>query len=85
MRVDTHIYEGYVVPPHYDSLIAKFVVHDVNRDAALRRMRRCLDEFVVEGVATNIPFLRRLTENPEYCSGVVDTGLVGRMLSSVKP
>jgi len=84
VRVDTHIYEGYVVPPHYDSLIAKLIVHDVDRAAAVRRARRCLQEFVVEGVATNIPFLRRLLDNPDYVSGVVDTGLVARMLSSEK-
>jgi acetyl-CoA carboxylase, biotin carboxylase subunit len=84
VRVDTHIYEGYVVPPHYDSLLAKLIVTDDTREAALRRVRRCLDEFVIEGVRTNIPFHRRLIDHPDFVSGDIDTGFVGRMLSAVK-
>ena len=80
VRVDTHIYEGYVVPPHYDSLLAKLIVHDDNRAAAIARARRCLDEFVVEGVHTNIPFHRRILAHPEFRSGDFDTGFVGRLL-----
>lgn len=81
-RVDTHIYEGYVVPPHYDSLLAKLVVHDMNRDAAIRRALRCLDEFVVEGVKTNINFHRRILRHPDFVKGTVDTGFVGRILEA---
>src|SRR5262249_51532495 len=65
VRVDTHIYEGYVVPPHYDSLLAKLIVHAEDRDAAIRRMRRALDEFVVEGVKTNLAFHRKLIAHPD--------------------
>ncbi len=82
VRVDTHIYEGYVIPPHYDSLLAKLIVHDDTRESALRRARRCLDEFVIEGVRTNIPFHRRLIEHPDFCRGEFDTGFVERVLSS---
>jgi len=84
VRVDTHIYEGYVVPPHYDSLLAKLIVHDSTREGALRRARRCLDEFVVEGVRTNIPFHRRLIDHPAFRAGDFDTGFVGRMVSAEK-
>ncbi len=79
VRVDTHIYEGYVVPPHYDSLLAKLIVHDDNRAAAISRAQRCLDEFVVEGVKTNIAFHRKVISHPDYLSGDVDTGFVGRI------
>jgi acetyl-CoA carboxylase biotin carboxylase subunit len=81
VRVDTHVYAGYVVPPNYDSMIAKVIVHDVDRPAAIRRARRCLDEMVIEGPRTNIPFLRRIINNPEFIRGEFDTGFVGRMLA----
>jgi acetyl-CoA carboxylase biotin carboxylase subunit len=81
VRVDTHVYAGYVVPPNYDSMIAKVIVHDVDRPAAIRRARRCLDEMVIEGPRTNIPFLRRIINNPDFIRGDFDTGFVGRMLA----
>ncbi len=82
VRVDTHVYAGYVVPPNYDSLLAKVIVHDVDRPAALRRARRCLDEMVIEGIRTNIPFLRRIVNNPDFIRGDFDTGFVGRLLAA---
>ncbi len=84
VRVDTHIYQGYVVPPNYDSMIGKIIVHDLDRPSAIRRARRCLDEIVIEGPRTNVPFLRRLMDSPEYRSGNVDTGFVARFLSAAK-
>jgi acetyl-CoA carboxylase biotin carboxylase subunit len=81
VRVDTHVYAGYVVPPNYDSLLAKVIVHDVDRAAAIRRARRCLDEIVIEGPRTNIPFLRRIVNHPDFIRGDFDTGFVGRMLA----
>jgi acetyl-CoA carboxylase biotin carboxylase subunit len=81
VRVDTHVYAGYVVPPNYDSMIAKVIVHDVDRPAAIRRARRCLDEMVIEGPRTNIPFLRRIINHQEFIRGDFDTGFVGRMLA----
>ena len=85
VRVDTHVYAGYVVPPNYDSLLAKVIVHDVDRAAALCRARRCLDEMVIEGPRTNIPFLRRIVNHPEFIRGQFDTGFVGRMLAERPP
>jgi acetyl-CoA carboxylase biotin carboxylase subunit len=81
VRVDTHVYAGYVVPPNYDSLLAKVVVHDTDRATALRRARRCLDEMVIEGPRTNIPFLKRIIAHPDFMRGDFDTGFVGRMLA----
>ena len=85
VRVDTHIYDGYRVPPHYDSLMAKLIVHDVDRAHALARARRCLDEIVIEGPRTNIPFLRRIVDHPDFARGEFDTGFVGRMLAERAP
>ncbi|CAN5887731.1 acetyl-CoA carboxylase biotin carboxylase subunit [soil metagenome] len=81
VRVDTHVYAGYVVPPNYDSMIAKVIVHDEDRPAAIRRARRCLDEMVIEGPRTNIPFLRRIINNPDFIKGEFDTGFVARLLA----
>jgi acetyl-CoA carboxylase biotin carboxylase subunit len=81
VRVDTHVYAGYVVPPNYDSMIAKVIVHDVDRPAAIRRARRCLEEMVIEGPRTNIPFLRRIVNHPDFIRGDFDTGFVARMLA----
>src|SRR4051812_42366381 len=73
VRVDTHIYEGYVVPPNYDSLLAKLIVHAEDRESAIRRMRRALDEFVVEGIKTNLSFHRKLMAHPDFVAGRLDT------------
>ena len=81
VRVDTHIYEGYIVPPNYDSLLAKLIVHDDTRPAAISRIKRCLDEFVVEGVRTNVAFHRRLVSDPRFQAGDVDTDFVATMLA----
>lgn len=82
VRVDTHAYAKYVIPPYYDSLLAKLIVHAKNRDEALIRMLRALDEFIVEGVETTIPFFRRVLQSPEFQSGQFDTTLVERLLST---
>ncbi|HVV15686.1 MAG TPA: acetyl-CoA carboxylase biotin carboxylase subunit [Polyangia bacterium] len=79
VRIDTHIYNQYLVPPFYDSLLAKLIVRAENRPAALARLRRALAEFVVEGCKTNLDFFRRLLANPEYVAGKMDTHLVERM------
>jgi acetyl-CoA carboxylase, biotin carboxylase subunit len=78
VRVDTHIYAGYTVPPHYDSLLAKVIVHGNTRDEALARMRQALDSFIIEGVTTTIPFLRRVIEHPDFEAGRVDTKFLER-------
>lgn len=73
VRVDTHAYEGYTVPPFYDSLIAKLIVQGNTRDEALTRMRIALESFVVEGVSTTIPFLARVMQHPVFRSGDIHT------------
>jgi acetyl-CoA carboxylase, biotin carboxylase subunit len=78
VRVDTHIYAGYTVPPHYDSLLAKVIVHGNSREEALARMRQALDSFIIEGVTTTIPFLRRVIEHPDFAAGQVDTKFLER-------
>jgi acetyl-CoA carboxylase biotin carboxylase subunit len=79
VRVDTHIYSNYVVPSHYDSLLAKLIVRAENRPAALARLRRALSEFVVEGCKTNLDFHRRLLANADFIAGRLDTHLVERL------
>ena len=69
VRLDTHVYGGYIIPPHYDSLIAKLITTAPPREEALNKMRRALDEFVIEGIKTTIPFHRKLMDHPDYISG----------------
>jgi len=78
VRVDTHIYAGYTVPPYYDSLLAKVIVHGNTRDEALARMRQALDSFIIEGVTTTIPFLGRIMRHPDFIAGKVDTKFLER-------
>jgi len=78
VRVDTHIYEGYVVPPNYDSLLAKLIVHAEDRESAIRRLRRALGEFVVEGIQTNLAFHKRLIDHPDFMQGRLDTHFLER-------
>jgi acetyl-CoA carboxylase biotin carboxylase subunit len=79
--MDTHIYTGYHVPPYYDSLLAKLVVWGNSRTEAIARARHSLDSFVIEGVSTTIPLLSRITRDPHFVSGDVDTGFVERFLA----
>ena len=69
VRLDTHVYSGYIIPPNYDSMIAKLIVTSQNRIEAIEKMRRALDEFVIEGIKTTIPFHRQLMDDPRYVSG----------------
>ncbi|MFQ5702534.1 MAG: acetyl-CoA carboxylase biotin carboxylase subunit [Gemmatimonadales bacterium] len=85
VRVDTHIYSGYTVPPYYDSLIAKVIVHGVTRAEALSRMSQALDSFIIEGLTTTIPFLQRVIQHPDFQSGAVDTKLLEREPDLLKP
>jgi len=78
VRVDTHIYAGYTVPPYYDSLLAKVIVHGNTRPEALARMRQALDSFIIEGVTTTIPFLGRVLRHPDFIAGTVDTMFLER-------
>ena len=69
VRVDTHVYSGYVIPPYYDSMIAKLIVVAQTRDEAIEKMKRALSEFTIEGVKTTIPFHLQLMDNEDYRSG----------------
>lgn len=79
VRIDSHAYQGYVVPPNYDSLVAKLIVHAEDRLAAISRLRRCLDEFIVEGIKTNLDFHRRLAQHEDFVRGKLDTRFIERM------
>ena len=76
VRVDSHLYTGYTVPPHYDSLLAKLIVWGETRDEAITRARRALDEFIIEGLPTTIPFLRRLLDHPGFIEGQTYTRFI---------
>lgn len=81
VRLDTHVYTGYMVPPNYDSLIAKLIVSGATRAEAIVRARHVLDQFIIEGVPTTLPFLRRIVDDPAFIAGDVDTGFVERMMA----
>ena len=76
VRVDTHIYDSYSIPPYYDSLVAKLIVWGQNRNHALARGRRALEEFVIEGIKTTIPFHLKVLEDRRFLSGNFDTGFL---------
>ena len=82
MRVDTHVYSGYRIPPYYDSMIAKLIVKAANREEAIIRCRRALDEFVVDGVKTTIPFSMKIVNDKDFTAGNYDTGFVERAFMS---
>ncbi|WP_271765538.1 acetyl-CoA carboxylase biotin carboxylase subunit [Aquimarina algiphila] len=69
VRVDTHVYSGYIIPPNYDSMIAKLITTAQTREEAINKMKRALDEFVVEGIKTTVPFHRQLMDHPDYVAG----------------
>ncbi len=85
VRVDTHVYAGYTVPPHYDSLLAKVIVHGRDRAEALARMGQALDSFILEGVSTTIPFLARVIRHPDFVAGHVDTRFLERESQLLRP
>ncbi|HJU88154.1 MAG TPA: acetyl-CoA carboxylase biotin carboxylase subunit [Gemmatimonadaceae bacterium] len=78
VRLDTHIYAGYTVPPYYDSLLAKLICQGRDRKEAIRRMEVALESFILEGVTTTIPFLGRVMRNPRFQAGDVDTKFLER-------
>jgi len=78
VRLDTHVYTGYSVPPYYDSLLAKLICQGRDRDEAIRRMQIALESFIVEGVTTTIPFLARVMHNADFQAGKVDTKFLER-------
>jgi len=81
VRLDTHVHAGYKVPPNYDSLLAKLIVHAPSRDEALDRMARALDEFTIEGIKTTIPLHREIVRNAFFRKGDYDTGFLDEYLA----
>ncbi|HIE45927.1 MAG TPA: acetyl-CoA carboxylase biotin carboxylase subunit [Flavobacteriaceae bacterium] len=69
VRIDTHVYDGYMIPPYYDSMIAKLITTAQTREEAINKMKRALQEFIIEGVKTTIPFHQQLMEHPDYLAG----------------
>ncbi|MCI0662511.1 MAG: acetyl-CoA carboxylase biotin carboxylase subunit [Acidobacteria bacterium] len=80
VRVDTAIYDGYFVPPYYDSLIAKVIVHSRTRELAIARMRRALDSMVVEGINTTIPMHLKILNDPDFIAGKINTRFMERFI-----
>lgn len=78
VRIDGAIYKDYVIPDYYDSMVAKLVVRGMDWNEVVRRMHRSLDEFVIRGVKTTIPFLRKIMNDPDFRSGNFDTGYIDR-------
>ncbi|MEM7381709.1 MAG: acetyl-CoA carboxylase biotin carboxylase subunit [Bacteroidota bacterium] len=76
IRLDTHVYSGYTIPPNYDSMIAKLITSAQTREEAINKMKRALDEFVIEGIKTTIPFHRQLMDHPDYLAGNYTTAFM---------
>jgi acetyl-CoA carboxylase biotin carboxylase subunit len=85
VRVDTHVYAGYTVPPYYDSLLAKLIVWGRDRPEALARLGQALDSFILEGVKTTIPFLARVIRHPDFIAGNIDTKFLERESQLLRP
>ncbi|MDI6703813.1 MAG: acetyl-CoA carboxylase biotin carboxylase subunit [bacterium] len=81
IRVDTHIYQNYFIPRHYDSLIAKLTSFGKDRKEAISRMKRALNEFIIEGVKTTIPFHRKIMDNPQFLEGDIHTHFLDNIIS----
>ncbi|MCL0040657.1 acetyl-CoA carboxylase biotin carboxylase subunit [Thermodesulfovibrionales bacterium] len=79
VRVDTAAYTGWTVPPHYDPMIAKLIVHGEDREDAIAIMRRALDEFIIEGIKTNIPFHKKVFSHPDFIKGYFNTNFVDKI------
>ena len=80
VRVDSHVYSGYNIPPHYDSMIGKIITFGGDRAEAISRMRRALSETIIEGIETTIPFHLRVMADSHFRNGDYDTGYVERLL-----
>jgi acetyl-CoA carboxylase biotin carboxylase subunit len=85
IRVDTHAYEDYVVPPHYDSLVAKLIAHGRDRNEAIARIQRALDFFIIEGIDTTIPLHQRIVRDARFRAGKLSTRFMERLLKSPAP
>src|SRR5262249_41892672 len=84
VRVDSGAYQGYRIPPNYDSLIGKLIVHGKNRNECLMRLRRCLSEFVIDGIETTIPLFTELVRHPDIVNGLYDIHWLERFLGKAE-
>ena len=84
VRVDTAAYNGCVIPSHYDSLVAKLIVHGKDRAEAIAKMKRALDEFIIEGIKTTIPMHKRILADPDFQKGDISTKFMERYLNPPK-
>ena len=80
VRLDSHVYAGYTIPSHYDSMIAKLITYGTSRRDAINKMNRALDEYIVTGIKTTIPFQKAVLHDPEFCRGAYSTNLVEELL-----
>ena len=85
VRVDTHVYAGYTIPPHYDSMIAKLICYGRDRRTAMDRMARALDEFMIRGVKTTVPLHKLILKDPNFRRGRYSTSFVDRLLAASQP
>jgi acetyl-CoA carboxylase biotin carboxylase subunit len=85
VRVDSAAYPGCVIPPYYDSLVAKLIVHADTRAEAIARMKRALAEFEIQGIKTTIPLHRRIMDDPGFVKGKYSTGFLERFLAADEP
>jgi acetyl-CoA carboxylase biotin carboxylase subunit len=81
VRVDSHAYAGYTIPPHYDSMIAKLITYGKDRHEAMERMNRALSEYMITGVKTTIPFEQAILQDPNFRRGVYSTNFVEDLLT----
>ena len=84
VRVDSALYSGYVVPPYYDSLISKLIVHGATRNECLMRLRRALEEYVIDGITTTIPLHQELVENTDFVNGAYNIHWLEEFLSATQ-
>ncbi|MCS7063139.1 MAG: acetyl-CoA carboxylase biotin carboxylase subunit [Methylacidiphilales bacterium] len=85
VRLDSHAYEGYVIPPYYDSMIGKLIVKGEDREEAITRLDRALDEFIIKGIKTTIPFGQQLTQNSQFRKGQYTTAFISQLSSPKQP
>jgi len=79
VRIDSHVFEGYVVPPYYDSLLSKLIVYAENRKGAIAKMKWALEQYAIEGIKTNIPFLKKVIDDETFIAGDISTSFVATM------
>ena len=84
VRVDSAVYQGYAIPPNYDSLVGKLIVHGRNRNEALMRLRRAIDEFIVDGIETTLPLFRMLLAEPDIQNGQYDIHWLEHFLAGIQ-